>query len=87
MGVRSSRHQAVLKELAEWWEDISEARIGSRVVLVEVPSAGIFRRLADLRQAARAGYHARTLDSACGSAHIRPHWPGTLTGHGLRTSA
>jgi hypothetical protein len=55
MGVRSSRHQAVLKELAEWWEDISEARIGSRVVLVEVPPAGIFRRLADLRQAARAG--------------------------------
>lgn len=54
MGVRSSR-QAVLKELAEWWEDISEVRIGSRVVLVEVPSAGIFRRLADLRQAARAG--------------------------------
>ena len=37
MGVRSSRHQAVLEELAEWWEDISEARIGSRVVLVEVP--------------------------------------------------
>ena len=54
MGVRSSR-QAVLKELAEWWEDISEVRIGSRVVLVEVPPAGIFRRLADLRQAARAG--------------------------------
>ena len=37
MGVRSSRHLAVLEELAEWWEDISEARIGSRVVLVEVP--------------------------------------------------
>ena len=37
MGVRSSRHQAVLEELAEWWQDISEARIGSRVVLVEVP--------------------------------------------------
>ena len=37
MGVRSSRHLAVLEELAEWWEDISEARIGSRVILVEVP--------------------------------------------------
>ena len=37
MGVQSSRHQAVLEELSEWWEDISEARIGSRVVLVEVP--------------------------------------------------
>ena len=37
MAVRSSRQQAVLQELTEWWEDISEARIGSRVVLVEVP--------------------------------------------------
>jgi tetratricopeptide (TPR) repeat protein len=37
MAVRSSRHQAVLEELAEWWEDISETRIGSRVVLLEVP--------------------------------------------------
>ena len=37
MAMRSSRHQAVLEELAEWWEDISEARIGSRVVLFEVP--------------------------------------------------
>ena len=37
MAVRSSRHLAVLEELAEWWEDISEARIGSRVILVEVP--------------------------------------------------
>ena len=37
MGVRWSRHQVVLEELAEWWEDISEKRIGSRVVLVEVP--------------------------------------------------
>ena len=37
MAVRSLRHQAVLEELSEWWEDISEARIGSRVVLVEVP--------------------------------------------------
>jgi hypothetical protein len=55
MGVRSPRHQAVLEELGEWWKDISEKGIGSRVVLVEVPSAGIFRRLADLRQAARAG--------------------------------
>ena len=38
MAVRSSRHQAVLEELVEWWQDISETRIGSRVVLVEVPS-------------------------------------------------
>ena len=37
MGVRSSRHQVVLEELAEWWEDISEKGICSRVVLVEVP--------------------------------------------------
>jgi hypothetical protein len=37
MAVRSSRHQAVLQELGEWWEDITEAQIGSRVVLVEVP--------------------------------------------------
>ena len=37
MGVQSSRHQAVLEELSEWWEDITGARIGSRVVLVEVP--------------------------------------------------
>ena len=35
--MRSSRQLAVLEELAEWWEDISEAQIGSRVVLVEVP--------------------------------------------------
>ena len=33
------------------------------------------------------GYHARTLDFACRSAHIQPHWYGTLTGHGLRASA
>jgi hypothetical protein len=37
MGMRSSRHQVVLEELAEWWQDIREARIGSRVVLAEVP--------------------------------------------------
>jgi len=37
MAFPSSRHQAVLQELAEWWVDISETRIGSRVVLVEVP--------------------------------------------------
>lgn len=37
MAVRSSRHQVVLEELTEWSEDISEARVGSRVVLVEVP--------------------------------------------------
>jgi len=37
MGVRSSRHQAALDELTEWWEDISEKGIGSRVILVEVP--------------------------------------------------
>jgi hypothetical protein len=35
MAVRSSWHQAVLEELAEWWEDISETRIGSRVILLE----------------------------------------------------
>jgi hypothetical protein len=37
MGVRSSRHQGVLEELTEWWKDISEKGIGSRVVLVVVP--------------------------------------------------
>ena len=37
MEVPSSRHRAVLEELAEWWEDIYQARIGSRVVLIEVP--------------------------------------------------
>ncbi len=37
MGVRSSLHQAALDELTEWWEDISEKGIGSRVILVEVP--------------------------------------------------
>src|SRR5579859_3538305 len=39
MSVRSSRHQQLLEELAEWWEDIRDAGIGSRVVLVEVPRA------------------------------------------------
>ena len=38
MGVQSSRHEAVLKELIEWREDICEAGTSSRVVLVEVPS-------------------------------------------------
>ena len=38
MGGRSSRHQVLLEELAEWREDIGEGGTSSRVVLVEVPS-------------------------------------------------
>ena len=38
MGVQSSRHQAVLRELVEWREDICEGATSSRVVLVGVPS-------------------------------------------------
>ena len=38
MGVQSSRHQAVLRELVEWREDICEGGTSSRVVLLEVPS-------------------------------------------------
>jgi hypothetical protein len=37
MGIQSSRHQAVLEELTEWWEDLRDRGIGSRVVLVSVP--------------------------------------------------
>jgi hypothetical protein len=37
MTVGSSRHRAVLDELAEWWEDVRDRGIGSRVVLVQVP--------------------------------------------------
>ena len=37
MTVRSSRHRAVVEELAEWWEDVRDGGIGSRVVLVQVP--------------------------------------------------
>ena len=37
MALRSTRHQAVLEELTEWWEDVRDGDIGSRVVLVEVP--------------------------------------------------
>ncbi len=33
----SARHQAVLGELVEWWEDLSRRRIGSQAVLVPVP--------------------------------------------------
>ena len=32
------RHAALVAELAEWWEDLWQARTGSRVVLVKVPS-------------------------------------------------
>jgi hypothetical protein len=37
MTVRSWRHRAVAEELAEWWEDVRDGGIGSRVVLVPVP--------------------------------------------------
>jgi hypothetical protein len=37
MSLRSSRHHAVLEELTEWWEDVRDSGIGSRVVLVPVP--------------------------------------------------
>jgi Tetratricopeptide repeat len=38
MSLGSARHRAVLEELTEWWEDLCEGGIGSRVVLVPVPS-------------------------------------------------
>ena len=38
MGVRSLRHQVLLDELVEWWEDVSTRGIRSRVVLIEVPA-------------------------------------------------
>ena len=31
------RHRAVAEELTEWWEDVRDGGIGSRVVLVQVP--------------------------------------------------
>ena len=37
MAIQSSRHRAVLEELTEWWEDLRDRGIGSRVVLVPVP--------------------------------------------------
>ena len=37
MTLQSSEYQAVLEELTEWWEDVRDKRIGSRVVLVQVP--------------------------------------------------
>ena len=37
MTLGSGRHQAVLEELTEWWEDVRDGSIGSRVVLLEVP--------------------------------------------------
>jgi hypothetical protein len=37
MSLRSSRHRAVLEELTEWWEDVRDSGIGSRVVLAPVP--------------------------------------------------
>ena len=30
-------HAALMAELAEWWEDLWQARTGSRVLLVKVP--------------------------------------------------
>jgi Tetratricopeptide repeat len=37
MAIQSSRHQAVLEELTEWWEDLRDRGTGSRVVLVPAP--------------------------------------------------
>jgi hypothetical protein len=37
MILRASRHRAVLEELTEWWEDIRDRGVGSRVALVQVP--------------------------------------------------
>jgi hypothetical protein len=37
MGGVSARHEAVLTELAEWWDDVSVGGIGSAVVLLAVP--------------------------------------------------
>ena len=48
MGVQSSRQRELLEELSEWAEDLREARIGSRVVLAEVPPGwGVTTVLAD----------------------------------------
>ena len=54
MALRSGLHQAVLEELAEWWEDVRDGGIGSRVVLLEVPPGwatqavlDAFREIAD----------------------------------------
>ncbi len=38
MGGVSERHELVLQELTEWWEDLCTRGIGSQVVLVEVPA-------------------------------------------------
>ena len=38
MEVRGGRHAAVAGELVEWWEDVCLRGIGSRVVLVAVPT-------------------------------------------------
>ena len=37
MAIQSSRHEALLEELREWWEDLRDRGTGSRVVLVSVP--------------------------------------------------
>jgi Tetratricopeptide repeat len=37
MGGGSVRHEVVLTELTEWWEDVSAGEIGSAVVLLAVP--------------------------------------------------
>jgi Tetratricopeptide repeat len=35
--VLTARHRQVVEDLADWWSDICQAGIGSRIVLVEVP--------------------------------------------------
>jgi hypothetical protein len=50
MAIQSSRHRAVLEELAECWEDLRDRGTGSRVVLVAVPRRwGRSRVLEDFR--------------------------------------
>jgi hypothetical protein len=50
MAIQSSRHRAVLEELAECWEDLRDRGTGSRVVLVAVPHRwGRSRVLEDFR--------------------------------------
>ena len=37
MGSGAGQHEALAGELVEWWEDLWQRGIGSRVVLVAVP--------------------------------------------------
>jgi hypothetical protein len=59
MTVGSSRHEAVAAELGEWWEDVRDGGVGSRVVLVQVPDGwgvpAVLEELGELVEAGRCG--------------------------------